>query len=142
MKKYFASLAGMVLLAVTLCGSALAQTDVRNRVKSDIPNDFQVGETMLPAGVYTFIVDPVEHRVQIIQDSTMDSIFVTGRPANWSQNGQYDLTFADVAGTYHLVGIDGQSFGIHFRPQNNAVNELAQGRLERVNQGTLQEGLQ
>jgi hypothetical protein len=136
MKKQVATIAGVTLLAMMLCGSALAQNDIRNRLRSDVPVDFVAGDTALPAGVYTFVVDPVEHRVRVIQDSTTKSVFLDGMPADPSGNGGDEVTLQQVNGTYHLTGIAGRSFGVELPAEGAAgaklkvVTQAADGRTQ------------
>jgi hypothetical protein len=124
MKKQFAIVAGIAMIALAFSSAAWAQNDVTNEFKSNIPEDFQAGGTTLSAGEYTFNVDPVTHTVQIIQVSTMHSIFLNGAPADASANSRPDLTFVKVGDTYHLTGIKGDSFGIKFTSKPATQEEM------------------
>jgi len=118
MKVQFAILAGVALLTVMLSASALAQADIQNRVRADIPEDFQAGVTMLPAGDYTFVVDTNAGLVQVIQESTGHSLLLSGSPASPNRFGHYYLMFDKAGDTYyHLAGIQAPDFAIRFRPQ-------------------------
>jgi hypothetical protein len=119
-KKYFAHLIAIGSLLVLLAGAALAQDELENRYRADIPFEFYAGSTSLPAGVYTFDVNP-DHVVTIERDSTSHAMFVTGMPADPVQNGKAVLTFQRVGDEYRLQEVQGEDFGVQLEPIKNGT---------------------
>lgn len=110
-KKYFTQLIVLGGLVLLLTGFSQAQ-DLQNRLRADVPFNFYAGSTSLPAGVYYFDIDPINHTAVVEQNSTGHAVFVTGMPADPSQNGEVLLTFRLVGGEYRLAELQGDSVGL------------------------------
>ena len=82
MRRKLGMLGALVFAVVFFVANGMAQRDVHNKMTVNVPYNFQAGDKTWPPGDYSFIVDPAEHRVQMIQSATSDSVFLTGTPSN------------------------------------------------------------
>jgi hypothetical protein len=115
-KKYLAHLLVLGGFVVLLAGAAVAQDEIEPAARVNIPFAFHAGSVNLPAGVYTFDVDAVDHAVTVEQDATGRAFFVTGFPADPEQNGKPLLTFKNMGGEYTLEELQADSVGVGFAP--------------------------
>jgi hypothetical protein len=122
MKKRFVHLIVLAGLVVLLAGVGFAQdNDMGPAARVKIPFDFYAGSVSLPAGVYTFDVDPVGHTVTIEQDSTGRAFVLVGTPADPVQAGQPLLTFENQGGEYRLKELQADIGGVEFAPAKVGV---------------------
>jgi len=118
-KKGFLVLASALVLSLA-AASAFAGS---NALQADIPFDFVVGDSTLPAG--TYIVTPTNGAtVLLIQNraagvSTMVMAYPTQRATAWRDGGKLD--FNRYANRYFLTTV----------AQGNAVRVLPKSKLER-----------
>ena len=115
MKKHAVYLIAIGSLVVLLAGAALAQDDMGYKLRAEIPFEFYAGATTLPAGVYTFDVNP-GHVVTVMQDSTSHSLFLIGMPADPVSNDMPVLTFKLVGSEYQLRELQSGDFGVALVP--------------------------
>jgi hypothetical protein len=117
MRKQFVHLIVLTGLLVLVAGAACAQDNEMNpAVRLNIPFDFYAGSLHLPAGAYTFDVDPVAHAVTIEQDVTGHVFFLSGMPAEPVTAGNPVLTFKDQGGDYRLEELRAEVGGVEFPP--------------------------
>jgi hypothetical protein len=116
MKKRFVHLIVLAGLVVLLAGVGFAQDDEMEAARLNIPFDFYAGSVSVPAGVYTFDIDPVVHAVTIEQNSTGRAFFLIGMPAEPVSAGDPVLTFKDQRGEYRLEELRAEVGGVEFVP--------------------------
>ena len=125
MKKYSYGLAVLGVLVGLLAGVANAQEEIQDNTRANIPFAFYAGTDRLPAGVYTFEIDPISHDVMIGQDATGHSILMAGMPADGEQDGKPLLTFEDVNGLYRLKEVQFDEIGVEFTPAHISQGALS-----------------
>ncbi len=118
MTKYLIHLFILAGLVALLAGAAAAQDEMQPAARAEIPFEFHAGSANLPAGMYTFDVDPVDRAVTVEQDSTGRTFFMTGVPADPAQAGKATLTFKNMGGEYALEKLQADSVGVNFGPTN------------------------
>jgi hypothetical protein len=107
-------LAGLVVLPA---GVGFAQDDeTQAAARLNVPFDFCAGSVYLPAGVYTFDVDPVAHAVTIEQNSTGRAFFLVGMPAQPVSAGDPVPIFKDQGGEYRQEELRAEVGGVEFAP--------------------------
>jgi hypothetical protein len=117
MKKHFVHLIALAGFVALLAGVGFAQdNDMGPADRVNIPFDFCAGSVKLPAGVYTFDVDPVAHAVTIEQNSTGRAFFLIGMPAEPVPSGNPVLTFNDQGGEHRLEELRAEVGGVEFAP--------------------------
>jgi hypothetical protein len=101
-------------LVVLLAGAGWAQEEVMPTTRVSIPFEFSAGSVDLPAGLYTFNADPVNHYVAIEEERTGRVVYVSAEPASPTQNGKSVLTFKNVGGEYKLETLKADTVGLRF----------------------------
>ncbi len=115
MKRYFAHLIAIGGLVLLLAGAGLAQDEIGYKLRANVPFDFYAGDTILPAGVYTFDLSPYGV-VTVEQDSTSHAMYLSGMPADPVNNDKSVLTFKRVGNGYQLEELQGIDFGVELAP--------------------------
>lgn len=143
MQRKLGMLGALVFTAVFFAVTGMAQIDIQNKMTVNVPYSFQAGDKTWPPGDYSFIVNPNEHRVQMIESSTSDSVFLTGTPSNKGtaeapgQGGnrsadnatesgteKYYITLDQVGNTYHLQKLQGRYYAVEFRSPEKGGNVI------------------
>jgi hypothetical protein len=121
--KNVARLAAIALCILTLAGVAVAQEDFDHRYQANIPFQFQAGLSVLPAGRYTFAIDPLSDIVLITRRRTLASVYVGGLPADPVASDQPRLTFASKGNQYQLAQIQDNDIGVELLPEATGNRE-------------------
>ena len=88
----------LAIASLAACGSAVAQ---QSTIKANIPFDFTVGNTWMPAGEYT-ISSPLQHIVQLRSaDNARTAEIVSSQGYNESRSGS-KLVFDKYGDQYFL----------------------------------------
>ncbi|HLY42438.1 MAG TPA: hypothetical protein VKR52_14585 [Terracidiphilus sp.] len=69
-------------------------------IKANVPFEFSIGERMFPSGDYRFVRDGAFLRVENGAHTT--GLFILGKPAEPTQDGQTKIEFDQVNGLYFL----------------------------------------
>ncbi len=108
MKRTASILTGLSLAVLFLAGSAAAQTDGQ-RLTANIPFEFTVGNTSLPAGQYEFLRTGTN--IFLVRDGDRRSLFTVSSAAIDSNalSEKSMLKFATIDGRHVLVQIWNES---------------------------------
>ena len=102
MKRIARTLAGLSLAVIFFAVSALA--DDGQKISANVPFEFTVGNTMLPAGQYEFL--RTADNILVVRDADGRSLFAMATPVQ--TQGRPDkslLKFATVHGRHVLVQV-------------------------------------
>lgn len=125
MKRQFAMTMIVASCATVLTIGLVAQRmEPTMQVTSTIPTEFTAGTQVLPAGSYTFMVDPGTQKVQVVQESSKQAIVVQGIRTTDNPKGNNDVLFDKVGGSYHLAAVEVGNVALELRPQSGTRTQL------------------
>jgi hypothetical protein len=123
-KNYFVHLIVFGGLVLLLAGATLAQTvEIEPAARANIPFEFYAGSTSLPAGAYTFDLDPVAHVVTVEQSSTGHALYLIGMPADLAETGKTLLMFEKQGDEYRLMELRTDVGSVEFTLTNVGTSE-------------------
>ena len=129
MKRIARNLVVLAVFAMELSGLALAQ-QFNYRVAATIPYDFYVGDQLMSAGSYLFVVNYGDRAVTITNQANGHSSVVLASPIEFASPG-YDnrnkgsvVELSSVGGKYVLSDLETRTNGVSF-PQGAASRAAA-----------------
>jgi len=118
--------------ALTIVGVSVAQAQIDQTVRANIPFEFHAGKQLMPAGTYNVGLDLEGNVVRIVDISSQHSIFLMGTPAGDNNNGESPdrnesaLVFDRAGDSYFLRELKGNVLDVSFAATK------AKGRMEAV----------
>lgn len=116
----------MALAAVIGLGASYAEE--RRTMRADIPFEFRVGKTRLPAGEYTISQNPVNGYVAIVSTTTKERAAVLAVNGSQPDKSLSRLVFNQYGDKYFLTEVETPMLAYTQRlPKTAAEREMAKG---------------